>query len=112
MEEKMFCVRKSKKLFSCSTFVLFITAVDKKTSESKNEENNETYTVLGKMDQIMAENDFNDYGRNFSEECCPQMLSCGEFCEDCRCGKENVWRVGDCPGYSHGVYRTVFVYFS
>ena len=61
---------KSKKLFPCSTFVLFITAVDKKTSESKNEENNETYTVLGKMDQIMAENDFNDYGRNFSEECC------------------------------------------
>lgn len=48
MEEKMFCVRKSKKLFPCSTFVLFITAVDKKTSESKNEENNETYTVLGK----------------------------------------------------------------
>lgn len=104
MEEKMFCVRKSKKLFPCSTFVLFITAVDKKTSESKNEENNETYTVLGKMNQVMAENDFNDYGRNFSEECCPQMLSCGEFCEDCRCGKENVWRVGDCPGYSHGVY--------
>lgn len=61
----MFCVRKSKKLFSCSTFVLFITAVDKKTSESKNEENNETYTVLGKMDQIMAKNDFNDYGREF-----------------------------------------------
>ena len=57
---------KSKKLFPCSTFVLFITAVDKKTSESKNEENNETYTVLGKMDQIMAENDFNDYRRNFS----------------------------------------------
>ena len=76
MEEKMFCVRKSKKLFPCSTFVLFITAVDKKTSESKNEENNETYTVLGKMNQVMAENDFNDYGRNFSEECCPQMLSC------------------------------------
>lgn len=47
----MFCVRKSKKLFPCSTFVLFITAVDKKTSESKNEENNETYTVLGKMNQ-------------------------------------------------------------
>ena len=45
---------KSEKLFPCSTFVLFITAVDKKTSESKNEENNETYTVLGKMDQIMA----------------------------------------------------------
>ena len=51
---------KSKKLFPCSTFVLFITAVDKKTSESKNEENNETYTVLGKMNQVMAENDFND----------------------------------------------------
>ena len=48
MEEKMFCVRKSKKLFPCSTFVLFITAVDKKTSESKNEENNETYTRAGK----------------------------------------------------------------
>ena len=70
----MFRMGKSKKLFPCSTFVLFITAVDKKTSESKNEENNETYTVLGKMDQIMAENDFNDYGRNFSEECCPCLL--------------------------------------
>lgn len=70
----MFCVRKSKKLFPCSTFVLFITAVDKKTSESKNEENNETYTVLGKMDQVMAENDFNDYGRIFpksvARRCC------------------------------------------
>lgn len=44
----MFRMGKSKKLFPCSTFVLFITAVDKKTSESKNEENNETYTVLGK----------------------------------------------------------------
>ncbi len=70
MEEKMFCVKKSKKLFPCSTFVLFITAVDKKTSESKNEENNETYTVLGKMNQVMAENDFNDYGRNFWKSCC------------------------------------------
>lgn len=95
---------KSKKLFPCSTFVLFITAVDKKTSESKNEENNKTYTVLGKMDQIMAENDFNDYGRNFSEECCPQVLSCGELREDCRCSKKNVWRVGNCPGHSHGIY--------
>lgn len=104
MEEKMFCVRKSKKLFPCSTFVLFITAVDKKTSESKNEENNKTYTVLGKMDQIMAENDFNDYGRNFSEECGPQVLSCGELREDCRCSKKNVWRVGNCPGHSHGIY--------
>ena len=47
----MFRMGKSKKLFPCSTFVLFITAVDKKTSESKNEENNETYTVLGKMDR-------------------------------------------------------------
>ncbi len=44
----MFRMGKSKKLFPCSTFVLFITAVDKKTSESKNEENNETYTVLEK----------------------------------------------------------------
>lgn len=70
----MFRMGKSEKLFPCSTFVLFITAVDKKTSESKNEENNETYTVLGKMDQIMAENDFNDYGRNFpksvARRCC------------------------------------------
>lgn len=103
---------KIKKIVSLLHICTVYNGGGQKTSESKNEENNETYTVLGKMNQVMAENDFNDYGRNFSEECGPQMLSCSEFCEDCRCGKENVWRVGDCPGYSHGVYRTVFVYFS
>ena len=91
-------------MFPCTAFVLFITAVGKKTSESENKENNETHTVLREMDQIMTENNFNNNGRNFTEECCPQVLSCGELREDCRCSKKNVWRVGDCPGYSHGVY--------
>lgn len=70
----MFRMGKSKKLFPCSTFVLFITAVDKKTSESKNEENNETYTVLGKMNQVMAENDLMTtegiFPKSVARRCC------------------------------------------
>lgn len=97
-------------MFPCPASVLLITAVDKKSSESENEENDETYAVLGEMNQVMAENDFNGNGRNFSEERRPQVLSCGEFRKNRCCGKENVWRVGDCPGHSHGVYGAVLIH--